>query len=156
MTCGWRSLLALAAGAAMPPAASAQQVRELGIQALVTTAEPTLVAAGLYGALRPSQHTRVALTLTGGEADGSLAGRAELAVHALAAPARRRGAQLYAGAGIAGVVGPADRGYIILLAGIEGTPGGRSGWVLEVGVGGGLRVSAGWHWRRPRSRTPGT
>src|SRR3954447_15841786 len=105
MTCGWRSLLALAMSAALPPAASAQQVRELGVQALVTTAEPTLVAGGIYGAVRPSRHTRVALTLAGGTAEGSLAGRAELVAHALAAPGRRRGAQVYAGAGIAGVAG---------------------------------------------------
>jgi hypothetical protein len=150
MTSSWRSLLALAAGAAVPPAASAQQVRELGVQGIVTTAEPTLVAGGIYGAVRPSRHTRVALTLTGGEAGGSLGGRAELVAHALASPGRRRGAQVYGGAGIAGVVGPADRGYIVLLAGVEGNPAGRSGWVFEVGVGGGLRLSAGWHWRRTR------
>lgn len=148
MTCAWRSLLALAAGAVLPLAASAQQVRELGVQGIVTTAAPVLVAGGLYGAVRPSRHTRVALTLTGGEAGGSAAGRGELVAQALAMPTRTRGAQVYVGGGIAGVVGPADRAYIVVLAGLEGRPGARSGWVLEVGVGGGLRLSAGWRWRR--------
>jgi hypothetical protein len=77
-----------------------------------------------------------------------VAGRAELVAQALTAPTRTRGAQVYVGGGIAGVVGPADRAYIVLLAGVESRPGARSGWAVEIGVGGGLRLSAGWRWRR--------
>ncbi len=149
MTCAWRSLLARAAGAVLPPrAASAQQVRELGVQGVATTADPVLAAAGLYGAVRPSLHTRLSLALMPGIADGAAAGRAELVAHLLATPTRAHGAGLYVGGGLAGVVGLVDRAYLVLVAGVEGQPGGRSGWVLEGGVGGGLRLSAGWRWRR--------
>jgi hypothetical protein len=149
MTCTWRRLLVLAAaGAGAPRAAAAQQVRELGVNGLLTTADPTLLAAGLYGALRPTRHVRVAVTVVGGSAEGSAAGRGELSVHFVTAPRRTRGPGLYLAGGIAGVVGPADRGYIVAAIGLEDRPGGRSGWAVEAGVGGGLRLIAGWRWRR--------
>jgi hypothetical protein len=148
MTCGWRSLLALAAGAAFPPpAARAQQVRELGFMSVVTTADPVLVAGGLSAALRPSLSTRVSLLTAGGVADGRASGRAEVVAHLLFAPTRTRGAGGYLGGGVAGVVGPADRAYVVLVAGLESAPGARSGWALELGVGGGIRVAAGWRRR---------
>jgi hypothetical protein len=54
----------------------------------------------------------------------------------------------YAGGGVAGIAGPDDRGYLVLLLGIEAGPGARGGWALEAGVGGGLRLAAGYRWRR--------
>jgi hypothetical protein len=37
----------------------------------------------------------------------------------------------------------------MLTLGLEARPGAPSGWALEVGLGGGVRVSAGWRWRKP-------
>jgi hypothetical protein len=53
----------------------------------------------------------------------------------------------YLAGGVAAVGGPADRGYLVLAAGIEDRPGARSGWFLEAGVGGGARLAAGYRWR---------
>jgi hypothetical protein len=145
MTFTWRSLPLLAAVGAGP--AAAQVTRELGVQALVTTANPALVTGGLYGAVRPGLRFRLAATLGAGVSDGRAAGRGELLAHFLLSPAVLGRPGVFAGGGIAGVVGPVDQGYVVAVVGVEGAPGGRSGWVAEAGVGGGVRLSVGWRWR---------
>jgi hypothetical protein len=145
MRFGWASLLAAAAHAAP---ARAQWVTELGLQAVMTTSTPVLVGGGLYAAARTSQRLRVALSLAGGVADDEAAGRGELAGHFLLNPAARNGIGAYAGGGVAGVVGPRDTGYLLLLLGVEARPGAAAGWALELGVGSGLRIAGGYRWRR--------
>lgn len=152
MTCIWRSLPLVALAWAGP--AAAQAVREAGVQALVTTASPVLVTGGIYGAVRPSARTRVAVTLGAGASDGRAAARAELLAHFLLSPGAGSRPGVYLGAGVAGVAGPVDQGYVVALVGVEAAPAGGSGWALEAGVGGGLRVTAGWRWRW-RSREAG-
>jgi hypothetical protein len=142
----WHSL-ALSIALAGPSSLAAQQVWELGGQALLTTSDPVLVTGGLYAALRPSGRARVAATLGGGVADGRAAGRGELLAHFLLSPGATKRPGLYLGGGVAGVVGPVDQGYVVVLAGLEGAPGARSGWAIEAGFGGGVRLTAGWRWR---------
>jgi hypothetical protein len=50
-------------------------------------------------------------------------------------------------AGIAGAAGRTDAGYLLLGLGVEAAPGGRHGWWLEAGAGGGVRIALGWRWR---------
>ncbi|HEY6948412.1 MAG TPA: hypothetical protein VI297_06310 [Gemmatimonadales bacterium] len=145
MTCIWRSLPLLALAWSGP--AAAQGVREAGVQALVTTASPALGTAGLYAAVRPSLRTRIAVSVGGGVSDGRAAGRAELLAHFLLSPTTTARPGVYLGAGVAGVAGPVDQGYVVVLVGVEAAPAGRSGWALETGVGGGLRLTVGWRWR---------
>jgi hypothetical protein len=145
MTCIWRSLPLLALAWAGP--AAAQGVREAGVQALVTTASPALATGGLYAAVRPSLRTRIAVTLGAGVSDGRAAGRGELLAHFLLSPTGTARPGVYLGAGVAGVAGPVDQGYVVALVGVEAAPAGGSGWALEAGVGGGLRLTAGWRWR---------
>jgi hypothetical protein len=152
MTCIWRSLPLLALAWAGP--AAAQGVREAGVQALVTTTSPALVTGGLYAAVRPSLRTRIAVTLGAGVSDGRAAGRGELLAHFLLSPTATARPGVYLGAGVSGVAGPVDQGYVVALVGIEAAPAGGSGWALEAGVGGGLRLTAGWRWRW-RSRQGG-
>ncbi|HSB55661.1 MAG TPA: hypothetical protein VLD58_14975, partial [Gemmatimonadales bacterium] len=76
-----------------------------------------------------------------------LAGRGELLAQFLLSPGRTRGAGLYGLGGVAGQAGRRDRGFLVLGLGLEGAPGGASGWFAEAGVGGGARVAAGWRWR---------
>lgn len=125
----------------------AQQVREVGAQLLVTTQDPLLATGGLYGALRTTRRTRLALTAGAGGVDGDFAVRAEALGHFLLNPAARGKPGVYAGAGVALVAGPEEQGYVVLLVGAEGSPGGRSGWAVEAGLGGGFRVTAGYRWR---------
>jgi hypothetical protein len=138
----------MAAGMLWARPAAGQRVAELGVQALVTTANPALAAAGVYGALRVSQRVRFCVTGSGGVAAGDVAGRGELLGHFLFDPTAPRGAGAYAGGGVGGVVGALDEGYLVLLLGVEARPGGRSGWSAELGIGGGLRIAAGYRWRR--------
>jgi hypothetical protein len=147
MRSGWASLLVVA-GSAGTAAVHAQTVTELGLHALMTTAEPTLAVGGLYAAVRPSQRLRVALTTGAGIARGDAAARGELLGHFLLNPSASGGVGAYAGGGVAGVVGAKDEGYVVLLIGVEARPGRASGWALEAGIGGGLRIAAGYRWRR--------
>jgi hypothetical protein len=147
MRSGWASLLA-AGISAHSPAAAAQGGGEIGLHTLVTTSAPALWGAGLYAAVRPSARFRIAATAAAGEAGGKVAGRGELIGHFLLNPTGRHGAGAYAGGGVAGVLGPTDEGYLLLLLGLEGQPGAAAGWALELGVGGGIRIAAGYRWRR--------
>ena len=130
---------------------AAQQAREIGIQAIGTASDPALGVGALYGALRTSNRTRLSVTGGVGGSAGELAFRAELLGHFLLSPNKRNGTGPYFAAGVAGVGGPVDRGYLVLTLGIEQRPGGGSGWVAEAGVGGGFRVALGYRWRRHRS-----
>jgi hypothetical protein len=143
----WGRLAVVATLAAAPPA-SAQRVTELGVEAITTVSDPALVVAGPAGAIRLSERGRLALALGAGVSDGSAAWRAEALGHFLLAPRRRTGVAAYAGAGVAAVVGPADRGYLVLALGLEAAPGSPAGWFVEAGAGGGARLAAGWRWRR--------
>ena len=141
-----RWLSAVAALAAAAPA-DAQQVNELGIQAIGTLSDPALAVGGIYAGWRPTKRARISGGLGLGGSEGEVAWRGELLGHFLLAPTRREGAGVYLAGGIAAVGGPADQGYLVLVAGLESRPGAASGWFLEAGVGGGPRVSAGWRWR---------
>jgi hypothetical protein len=55
---------------------------------------------------------------------------------------------VYGAGGVALAEGPVDQGYVVVTLGIEGRPGGRSGWFAEAGVGGGARLAVGYRWRR--------
>ena len=145
MRSGWASLLAVAGSAWT---VHAQTVTELGVHTLMTTAAPTLAVGGLYAAVRPSQRLRVALTIGAGTARGDAAARGELLGHFLLNPSAVGGVGAYTGGGIAGVVGAKDEGYVVLLIGVEARPARTSGWALEAGIGGGLRIAVGYRWRR--------
>jgi hypothetical protein len=142
----WRSW-ALVATVAIPSPLAAQAVRELGAQALVTTSDPALVTGGMYAAVRVAARARIATTVGVGVSDGRVAGRGELLAHFMLSPTATRRPGVYVGGGIAGVVGAVDQGYVVALFGLEGSPGQRSGWAVEAGVGGGFRLTAGWRWR---------
>ncbi len=85
----------------------------------------------------------------GGTRTHELAGRAEIFASYHLSPYKRRGITPYAGGGVA-VAATADDvfEYVLLIIGIETTPAGGSGWFAEVGLGGGVRASAGFRIRR--------
>jgi len=149
------SLLFCLLGAVVaPPGAAAGQEpsgHEFGVQAITVLEDPVWAGGGAYGAWRPGGKTRLAATLGVGRLDAKVSGRGELLAHFLLSPGRVRGVTLYGVGGIAGVVGPRDQGYLVLGLGLEQAPGARSGWVVEAGVGGGVRILAGWRWRWPHA-----
>jgi len=124
---------------------------EFGIQGLALLQRAEWWGAAMSGAYRPGGKARLSVTLGAGRTAGDWSGRGELLAHLLLAPARRTGAGLYGFGGIAGTTGPRDQGYLVLGLGLESAPARGSGWMVEAGVGGGLRLAAGWRWRRVRS-----
>jgi hypothetical protein len=125
----------------------AQQVREIGVEAVSTFSDPAVAVAGPYVALRTSGRSRISAALGAGVSQRAFAWRAEALGHFLLSPAQRRSWGAYVAGGIAAVGGPVSRGYLVLALGIEQRPGGRSGWAAEAGVGGGVRFAAGYRWR---------
>jgi hypothetical protein len=144
----WRWARMLLAAPVVAASLEAQQVTELGLQAIGTASDPALAVAGGYAALRLSRRFRLSAGVGLGGSDSRAAGRAEVLVHFLLAPRARRGVGPYAAAGVAGVAGPVDEGYLVLTLGVESRPGGPSGWFLEGGVGGGARLAIGYRWRK--------
>jgi hypothetical protein len=141
----WAELVALTLAVSVP--GEAQQTREIGLQSLVTSSDPGLFVIGPYAALRAGGRTRVSASFAAGVSDGDFAWRAESLGHFLLSPDRKNGWGAYFAGGVAVVGGPVDRGYIVLTFGAESRPGGSSGWVAELGVGGGLRAALGYRWR---------
>jgi len=136
--------------AGAPPALQAQAVRgyEGGLQGLALLEDPAWLGGAMYGAWRPGGGARLALTIGAGSSDGRLSGRGELLAEFLLSPGRRSGVGFYGLGGVAGVVGPRAQGYLVVGLGLESAPGTGSGWAIEAGVGGGVRVAVGWRWRR--------
>jgi hypothetical protein len=130
---------------------AAQHAVEYGVHAVATFGTPDLYAGGAYAAVRPGERARLALTLAAGTADGEVAFRGELLAHFLLSPRAKNGVGFYAlgGAAVASLESAGDtQGYMVLGLGVESRPGARSGWALEAGIGGGLRIAAGYRWRR--------
>jgi hypothetical protein len=142
----WVRALAVAAPIAAAPL-PAQQVPELGVQLIATASEPGMVVGGGYAALRVARRLRLSAGAGLGGSGGETAWRGELLAHFLLAPGRREGVGAYAAAGIAGVGGTEDEGYMVLTLGLESRPRMGLGWFMEGGVGGGVRLAAGYRWR---------
>jgi hypothetical protein len=142
----WPELLLAGALIRAAPLA-AQQGRELGVQVVATASDPALAVAGLYGGVRTSARTRFSAAAGAGLSSGDLAFRGEVLGHFLLSPNQRKGPGFYLAGGVAGIEGPVDRGYLVLTVGLEDRPAAASGWGVEVGVGGGVRVMLGYRWR---------
>ncbi len=145
-------LVALGPLAGRPSAAPAQQLVEFGARTTVATAAPVMVVAGPEAALRLGRRDRVVAGLGLGVEDGGLAGRGELLWHFLMSPEALGRPGVYAGAGLGVAAGERWRGLVVATLGVDWSPGGRSGWMAELGVGGGLRLGLGYRWRRGGSR----
>ncbi|HEY7681270.1 MAG TPA: hypothetical protein VH879_01390 [Gemmatimonadales bacterium] len=141
--------LGVAAGAAQEP-----RGLEAGVQGMVALADPVFAGGGAAAALRTGGRSRVALAMVPGNRDGRFAFRGELTAHFLLDPGRRHGVSPYAVGGIAGVIGRSDNAFVVAGLGLEAAPGGRSGWWIEGGAGGGARLAVGWRWRWLRWRSP--
>lgn len=126
-----------------------QVAREWGVQATVTTGEPVTAVVGPTWGWRVGRRDRVVLDAGIGVAErGQLAGRGEALWHFLLSPGAQGKPALYAGGGLAAAVTDRTRGWVVVTAGVDWSPGSRSGWMAELGVGGGVRVAVGYRWRK--------
>jgi hypothetical protein len=143
------ALLALAPWGG-PLAAQRRVVPEWGLHGTFIVADSGRAAllGGVGLGVRTLGATRLALSLDAGTMEHGLTGRGEVAVEYLLAPRAAHRIGVYAGGGLAGVVGQGRGQFFLGYVGIEESPGLPSGWALEVGMGGGFRLRAAWHWRR--------
>jgi hypothetical protein len=114
----------------------------------MTTAAPLAVTAGPGVAVHLGRRDRLVGWAGVGVAGGGFAVRGEAAYHFLLSP-EARGPGAYLGGGIAVAEAEGWQGLLIGVVGLEMTPGGRGRWFAEAGFGGGLRLAAGFRWRRP-------
>lgn len=138
---------------AQPRAASAQQQREWRAQALgtVSRAPETFIGAGVGLVLRGPTGTGVGVGAALGARDGKLAGRGEAMLSFSLDPLRERGVAPYLAGGVAVVGDRVGTGeYLIAVLGVSVGPGRKTGWFVEAGVGGGLRLAAGFAFRHRR------
>jgi hypothetical protein len=148
MRCPWVKPLVVVWAVAGTTQGRAQQVREVGIQGVATASDPAAGVAGAYAAIRTSGRTRLSGYIGGGASGGKFAWRTEALGYFLLSPDRRRGWGPYLAGGLAAAGGSVDRGYIVLTLGAEERPRSSSGWVAELGIGGGVRLGLGYRWRR--------
>ncbi len=88
-----------------------------------------------------------------GAYDGETAVRIEGILSFHLNPYKRSGVSPYAGGGVALVlIQDASREYIVGVIGIEWRPGTGSGWFVEAGIGGGVRLALGHQLRRRARR----
>ena len=118
-----------------------------GTMTIVDSGRVGLVA-GPRIAFRTFGGTRVAVSVGVGFRGDSASVRGEAAVEFVLAPRAAHRFTVYFGGGVAGVVGGGRGGYLLLYAGLEGSPGLPKGWAFEVGLGSGFRFRVAYHWRR--------
>ena len=128
----------------------AQRGTEWQVGGVTALSSVTFVGAGAAWAHRAGR-VRVSFGATVGALSSAAAARGEVLLAYLLTPSRRRGTGVYAAGGVA-VTGTSNARAerLVALLGIEGTPGGRRGWYVELGVGGGARLAAGYRWRALR------
>ena len=140
---------------ARPGVSVAQQEQEWRVQALGTVARApeSFVGAGAGLVLRNRTRTGVGVNAVVGVRDGNLAGRGEALLSFSLDPFRERGVAPYLAGGVA-VVGDrvGTEEYLVAVLGLSINPGRATGWFVEAGVGGGVRVAAGFAVRHRRLR----
>jgi hypothetical protein len=130
---------------AAPAVLHAQRGHDLQVHALGLAGGDAFVGGGLGGGLRFGRSARVALLASGGWLEGNQAAlRAEVLATFHLTSVRPQAPGVYAGGGVAGLATADDmRGYMVLVLGVEARPLAGGGVFAEVGVGGGVRLSAG-------------
>lgn len=144
MVAGW-ALTALARAAGAQLAAT-----EWSAGVTTVAARHTFWGAGFALARRPGGQLRAALAAAGGTRDGEAAVRIDATAQFVVTPVARTGVSLSGGLGLAYAGARQERGaaWVTAQLGAEAAAGRRRAWFVELGLGGGVRIAAGWRWRR--------
>jgi hypothetical protein len=131
-----------------PKSLNGQQTLDFQVHTLAMVFADRFLGGGAGLSVRPPGKSGVYLNASAGDLGGSLAARFEGLATFHLNPERQRGFTPYVAGGIAANVSrPANRGYIEILMGVEERPGRPSGLFLELGLGGGMRLAAGYRFR---------
>ncbi len=100
-------------------------------------------------AFRPGGQSRLVVRSGFGVEQGAAAFRAEAAAQFVLWPLAVSGVTPLVALGLAarGAEHTHGAGYLLASLGVEQAAGRSHGWYLDAGVGGGVRVVAGMHWR---------
>jgi len=145
MTSTWGRLALAGVLLAAPSAAAGQRAHEVGLQLIATTDDPVAVVVGPSAAVRVERRVRLVGTAGLGAQGGDLAWRVEGVAHFHLHP-NSSSLGVYGGGGVAVAGGARTQGYMVVLLGIETSPGGSEGWTAEIGFGGGFRMAVGYRW----------
>ncbi len=117
----------------------------LQMHGMATLAARSFFGAGVGGFWRDARRLGVGGSISLGEWDRELAGRGEigLSYHLGARDAGALG--LYLGGGVAAAFAARrSEQYLTVFVGLEQDSRGRAGWFAEAGIGGGVRLVAGY------------
>lgn len=130
------------------PAGAQQGIEWQGHVVSAVTAE-RFVGAGPGVAWRTTPRLRFGAAVSGGVTSAGAAVRVEgTATFHLTTTVRPNRIAPYVGGGAAMTADDDGvRERLLVVVGIEGRPGRRAGWFLDVGAGGGLRLSVGFRLR---------
>jgi hypothetical protein len=144
----------LGLAALVPGRSEAQRGFDIQGNGIALVGAAAFVGAGAGAGLRAGLGSRVSLAAAGGRLEGgAAAARIEgLFTYHLFTPGRPRPAP-YVGTGL-GLTATTDatNWNLVVVLGVEAGAQRRGGWFLELGVGGGVRIAAGYRvtrWRRP-------
>lgn len=128
--------------------AAAQRPVDFRVVSVGTATARRYLGGGAGGSVALGARLRLGALATLGHSAGGLATRDELMVTFHLTPYRRHGLAAYAGAGAA-LLADSDVAteYMVVVLGLEAHPGRAAGWFVEGGVGGGVRLAAGYRWR---------
>lgn len=144
----WVRVVLAATVLSIPSVALSQQRPEIGLEAIVMTTDPVTALGGVYAGAWVERRVRLAGTASLGGRGGAVAWRVEALGHFHLNP-DGSGIGVYGGGGLALAGGASTQGYLVVLVGIEPSRAKARGWVAELGVGGGVRISIGYRWRQP-------
>ena len=144
----------VAAALLLAPPLAAQRGWDAQAHALVLARDSSVVAGGVGAGLRLGRGLRLGATAGAGwMAPDVWVGRTEVVVAYHLYPVRPGRAGWYLGGGVAAELARGRvRGLVLALLGVEARPWRGGGLFAEVGVGGGVRVAAGYRLIRLQRR----
>ncbi len=117
----------------------------LQMHGMATLAERSFFGGGVGGFWRDARRLGVGGSISLGEWDRALAGRGEIGVSYHLGPMDAGVLGLYLGGGVAAAFAARrSEQYLTVIVGLEQDSRGRGGWFAEAGIGGGVRVVAGY------------
>jgi hypothetical protein len=139
---GWLGGFGVASARAQIPQPS------LAVTAMAVASDPWFGGAGLALTHPGSGFLRLRSVGVVGRAGSELLSRGELVVELMLDP-RSRGWTPVAGGGVAALLGSGGnlQGRLVILVGVEQRPAAPRGWRLEAGLGGGVRLAAGYRFQ---------